>query len=207
MGAESSVIKKYNWLQSYGRRKGKNFKLVRLESLEKYRVKQPYQPFHLEIGFGYGENIISKALFNPKVNYVGSEVYCNGIGKLLHNIEEHDVQNISIWPDDVRLLLETLPPNSILKTYILFPDPWPKRKAHKRRLINDQFLSLLVRKMQVGSKIIIATDSFSYAQDIEKTIMKLKLHFTTLKPKCMEGIMTRYQLKSTTPVNWFECIA
>ncbi|MBQ4874698.1 MAG: tRNA (guanosine(46)-N7)-methyltransferase TrmB [Rickettsiaceae bacterium H1] len=197
-------INKSKWLTSFGRRKGKNFKQSSLHSLEDYVVVSPKKGFHLEMGFGYGEHILYKAISNPNIQYVGCEVYLNGIGKLLSGIRDNSIENISIWHGDVRVFLEKLPKENIGKSYILFPDPWPKRRTNKRRLISNEFLSLLIDKMEKNSQIVIATDNLDYANRIEKVILSTNLNYSKDKPDCI-GINTRYHQKSVTPINWFQC--
>ena len=205
MVAQSGSVTRNNWNPSFGgRRRGRNSRAIKLGKLDKYKVSDLISNFRLEIGFGYGENILHNALLNPDINYVGCEVYFNGISNLLQQIDNQSIQNISIWPGDARVLLEKLPKNIIEKTYILFPDPWPKRKHHKRRLISNEFLLLLANKMKLQGEIIIATDNSDYATWIERTMTCTNLSYCKNMASAI-SLTTRYQAKSTTEIHWFQC--
>ena len=177
MAIDIGCLDRQKWLKSFGRTKGQGFKGKNLSKLNDYLfndLDSNNNIYHLEIGFGYGEHLLHKAQLNPHIQYIGAEVYLNGIGNLLQNITAHNIKNISIWPDDVRILLEKFPELLISKTYILFPDPWPKRRTNKRRLINKQFLSLLFSRMNKDFEIIIASDIADYVK-CGKYIIKLQL--------------------------------
>lgn len=123
---------------------------------------KPYDEYRLEIGFGGGEHLAGQALAHPNIGWIGCEPYINGLGNLLKALDEHKTENVRIHPDDARQLLEVLPEGSIAKTYILFPDPWPKSRHHKRRLIQQPFLDSLARVMPKGSTLLLATDHVDY---------------------------------------------
>ena len=93
----------------------------------------------LEIGFGYGENIINLAKKNPKKVIIGCEVYEPGITNLLKNIEKENLKNILIFPKNIFILLNKLEQNSIEKIFILYPDPWPKKKTLQKKINNKSF--------------------------------------------------------------------
>ena len=210
MAFDCGKLDKRKWLISFGRTRGKNFKQKKLAQLDRYLFNNfnledlnlEKNLYHLEIGFGGGEHLLYKAQLNHNIKYIGCEVYLNGIGHVLQQITASSIQNISIWPYDARVMLEKLPENVISKTYILFPDPWPKKRTKKRRLINEQFLSLLIAKMKEKSEIVIASDSLDYIQWIEGILLNLNLHYIKEQPACMYNIETKYQAKSITEVNW-----
>lgn len=122
------------------------------------------QKIWLEIGFGAGEHVAKQAGANPDVGIIGCEVFDNGISSLLRYIDADKLENVHIFNDDARLLMEKLPDKSIERIFILFPDPWPKKKHHKRRLISAENIKTLARLMKKGGKLRIATDHMPYAQ-------------------------------------------
>ena len=125
----------------------------------------------LEIGFGFGDFTFELAKKNPNYNIIASETHINGVINLLSKLEKEPLNNISIFQDDVRILLNKLPDNVLNKVYILFPDPWPKVKHHKRRIINHDFIKILSKKIQKNGKLIIATDHDSYKKWIMNVII------------------------------------
>ena len=90
----------------------------------------------LEIGFGGGEHLAQQAEQHPQIGFIGCEVFENGIVKLLAQIERRRLDNIRIFADDARLMIAAMPPASVDRVFILFPDPWPKRRQHKRRIVS-----------------------------------------------------------------------
>lgn len=124
------------------------------------------RPQWLEIGFGGGEHLIWQARANPDVHIVGCEPFIDGVVKVLTAIEEQALGNISVHDDDVRPLLRACPDARFERVFVLFPDPWPKRRHLKRRLINDALLDALARTMTPGAELRIATDIDDYARTI-----------------------------------------
>ena len=120
----------------------------------------------LEIGFGGGEHLVWQAEHNPDVSLIGCEPFEEGVVKVLTQVDERGLRNIRLHPDDARPLLRWLPPASIARAFILFPDPWPKRKHQKRRLINEVLLAELARVMKAGAELRIGTDIADYARTI-----------------------------------------
>jgi tRNA (guanine-N7-)-methyltransferase len=116
----------------------------------------------LEIGFGGGEHLAQQAERHPTAGFIGCEVFENGIVKLLAQIEQWRLDNIRIFADDARLLIAALPPASIDRVFILFPDPWPKRRHHKRRLLSRETLDRLAEIMADGAELRVATDDGDY---------------------------------------------
>ena len=116
----------------------------------------------LEIGFGGGEHLAWQAAANPDVGMIGCEPYENGIVALLGHVRDRGLANIRLWPDDARPLLARLAPASIARAFVLFPDPWPKARHHKRRLIQAPFLDLLATALRPGAELRIATDHADY---------------------------------------------
>jgi len=116
----------------------------------------------LEIGFGGGEHLALQAQCRPEVGFVGCEVFENGVVKLLAQIVHHSIDNIRIFANDARLLIASLPRGSIDRVFILFPDPWPKHRHHKRRIITRQTLDRLAEIMNDNGELRIATDDSDY---------------------------------------------
>lgn len=118
----------------------------------------------LEIGFGHGESLWQMAAKNPDQDYLGIEVHQPGIAALMMHLSEHKINNVKIIQGDAVLILQQYLPNSIFsKIQIFFPDPWPKRKHHKRRLIQPAFVALLTQKLIPGGILHCATDWEEYA--------------------------------------------
>jgi tRNA (guanine-N7-)-methyltransferase len=116
----------------------------------------------LEIGFGGGEHLAAQARTHRDINIVGCEPFVNGMAKLLAVIEHEGLDNIRVWDDDVTDLLPTLPDASLDRVYILYPDPWPKRRQRKRRLVSDENLEMLARVMKPGAELRFASDIDDY---------------------------------------------
>ncbi len=118
----------------------------------------------LEIGFGGGEHLVWQARANPHVGFIGAEPFEDGVVKVLDQIDTHGLTNIRLLADDVRPLLRALPEASIARAFILFPDPWPKRRHVKRRLVSAHLLDLLARVLKPGAELRIGTDIGDYAR-------------------------------------------
>lgn len=117
----------------------------------------------LEIGFGGGEHLVAQAVANPATRFIGVEPFLNGVASCLRHIEEANAQNIRLHNGDARDVIARLPDASLDLVYILFPDPWPKARHHKRRLIQPEFLGELARAMKPGAELRFATDWANYA--------------------------------------------
>ncbi len=118
----------------------------------------------LEIGFGGSEHLIWQAKQHPTVGLIGCEPFEDGLVKALTAIDEDGLGNVRLWGDDVRPLLRWLPEASLTRVFMLFPDPWPKKRHHKRRLFSPELLRLLARVMAPGSELRLATDIGDYAR-------------------------------------------
>ena len=123
---------------------------------------EPPREIWLEIGFGGGEHLAEQALSHPDIGFIGCEVFENGVAKLLALIERRRLANVRIFNDDARLLIAALPPALIGRVFILFPDPWPKRRHHKRRIVSAETLDGLARIMTAGAELRLATDDRDY---------------------------------------------
>ena len=124
-------------------------------------------PAILEIGFGMGETTALIAQAHPENNYLGIEVHTPGVGALLKLIDEGDIANVRIvWHDAVESLQTMIAPASLAGAHIFFPDPWPKKRHHKRRLIQPEFTALLASRLAPGACVHAATDWQEYAEQI-----------------------------------------
>ncbi len=116
----------------------------------------------LEIGFGGGEHLAAQAEAHPAIGFIGCEVFENGVARLVGEIGRRRLANVRLFADDARLLLDRLPPASIGRVFILFPDPWPKQRHHKRRLVAPATLDRLAAIMPPGGELRLATDDRDY---------------------------------------------
>jgi tRNA (guanine-N7-)-methyltransferase len=160
--------------QFYGRRKGHSLRAHHQELMEKLLPRLRVDPAApqlrsdretwLEIGFGGGEHLAHQAALNPQVDFIGAEPFVNGVAKLLAFIEEQGLGNIRIHDGDARYLIEALPAVSLARIYLLYPDPWPKVRHHKRRLVNPESLHHFHRLLRADGLFIFASDMADYVQ-------------------------------------------
>lgn len=164
----------------YGRRRGRRLRLGQRDLLAtllprlRFTVPEsgtldPFMLFAtppadiwLEIGFGAGEHLAHQAAAHPEVGFLGAEVFENGVVRLLAEVRRRALANIRVLVDDARLLLAALPDRALGRVFILFPDPWPKQRHHKRRLISAANLDQLARTMKDGAELRLATDDVGY---------------------------------------------
>lgn len=162
----------------------------------------PEQCNYLEIGFGYGENLYKRALIDTDSNYIGCEIYSKGVANLVELIERYSIKNIKIFNGDARILLENIPNSSIDKIFILYPDPWPKKRQNKRRIINEKFLELVHKKLKNYGTLFFATDIVDYADWTLEKVNNTNLfvaNFSSLlevKNEPAWWIKTKYQKKA-----------
>jgi len=167
-------------LRSYGRRHGKKLrprkKRLIEERLPEYRISLPREGMMLdtenlfgdgravwlEIGFGGGEHLARQAAANPKTGLIGCEPFVNGVASLMTYIDDEGLENIRILDDDARLLLDALPDACLSRVYILFADPWPKKRHHRRRFIGPENLQSLSRVMKNNAELRFASDHMGY---------------------------------------------
>lgn len=150
-------------------------------------------PIILEIGFGNGEALIASALKYPEQNYLGIEVYRSGIEKLLLSVDEHQLTNVLVCEGDALLILQKhIPDKSLTGVRLFFPDPWSKRRHHKRRLVNEAFLELLAQKLLPGGYFHFATDWEDYAEWVLKVVAQSELQFDLLENPQLDRIITKF---------------
>jgi tRNA (guanine-N7-)-methyltransferase len=112
----------------------------------------------LEIGFGGGEHLAALASAHPDIGFIGCEAFRNGIAKALTLIEESRLGNVRLYEGDARAVIDALPSGALDGIYLLYPDPWPKRRQRKRRFLSDEMLSRLGRILRAGAELRFATD-------------------------------------------------
>ena len=124
-------------------------------------------PLNLEIGFGVGNFIIEMGIREPDENFIGMDFYHKGIRKAITRISKYEISNARIVYGDAKEKIPLLfNPEELDRVYINFPDPWPKKRHHKRRLIKPGFIKVLAEKLNCGGEIHIATDHEAYAMEI-----------------------------------------
>jgi tRNA (guanine-N7-)-methyltransferase len=118
----------------------------------------------LEIGFGGGEHLAWQAEQNPDVGIIGAEPFVNGMAQLATRVEATGLGNVRLYDDEAQILLNWLPPKSVSRAFILFPDPWPKRRHWKRRIVSPKTVAALARVMIPGAELRVATDIADYVR-------------------------------------------
>ena len=125
----------------------------------------------VEIGFGMGASLLTMAKMRPDLNFIGVEVHLAGIGSLVADLHDESITNVRVAPyDAVEVFKHSLADNSLEGVQIFFPDPWPKLRHHKRRLIQTEFIDMLVRKIKPGGFIHCATDWQNYAEHLHAVL-------------------------------------
>jgi tRNA (guanine-N7-)-methyltransferase len=125
----------------------------------------------LEIGFGTGQSLLALASAEPSKDFIGVETHKPGIGALFLGIRQHQLTNLRVYDSDVIDVLEKcIPPASLDGVQIFFPDPWPKRRHHARRLIQPDFVRLVVEKLKIGGTLHLATDWDDYATHMMRVL-------------------------------------
>lgn len=158
-----------------------------------------YHKVFFEIGYGMGEHFINQLQKNPENLYIGAEVYLNGVANVLKKLQGYEGNNYLLWPDDLDAMLEKMPNNSLDGIYVLFPDPWHKRKYLKKRLFNPERVEFFKQKLKIGGFVSFASDIDDYF-DAAKSILENDKEFNIigndfLKPH--DGyVQTKYHLKA-----------
>lgn len=130
------------------------------------------KPLWLEIGFGGGEHLLHQAKLNPDKGFIGCEPYINGVAMLLGKIRQENLTNLRIHPGDARDLFDVLPDQSVERAFLLYPDPWPKKRHHRRRFVTQEHLQPLAQAMQPGATLRVATDIKDYVRQAMEEIPK-----------------------------------
>lgn len=163
----------------------------------------PVKEVWLEIGFGAGEHLVWQASTHPEIGIVGAEPFINGVAAALALIRQHGLEGrVRLHDDDATPLLGWLPENSLARVFLLFPDPWPKKRHRQRRFLSQETLDAIVRLLRPGGEFRFASDIADYAEfarDIGEAHPGLRLdaHFTSRNRDAMPGWPeTRYERKA-----------
>lgn len=151
----------------------------------------------LEIGFGNGQHLVDLAKRHREAQVYGVELYKSGIVKVLKEIGQKDLQNLKVLCKDAREVLDSLREKTVSEMYILFPDPWPKVRHHKRRLLQKDFIKQCVKILNDDGVLYIATDWENYAEEIEKHLMELSQSVFLQYSKLLESPIVD-KIKETT---------
>ena len=211
------------WRNFYGRRHGKTLRPSQLEYLEQdlaslspgaveweenperapLDLKSIFggRPVWLEIGFGGGEHLVHQATSNPEAGLIGCEPFINGVAMLLGKVREAGATNLRIHPGDVRDLFDVLPDGSVEKVFLLYPDPWPKKRHHRRRFVTPEHLEPLARATAPGAEFRVATDIPDYVRQTLEEVPKAGFRWLAERPDDWrepwdDWCSTRYEQKA-----------
>ena len=159
------------------------------------------RPVWLEIGFGGGEHLVHQAVHNPDVAIIGCEPFINGVAMLLGKIRDAGADNIAVHPGDARDLFDVLPEASIDRAFLLYPDPWPKKKHHRRRFVTQEHLEPLARTLRPGAIFRVATDIPDYVRQTLQEVPKAGFEWLAEGPEDWRNpwddwLSTRYEQKA-----------
>ncbi len=209
--------------QFYGRRKGRGYKRFKQQMLKfndfdfflKPHDLNKYSSFSnniLEIGFGNAENLINISKKYSNISFIAADPYLNSCFKLCKVLTKHKLKNVKIWADDIREIIKLFPENIFDLILILHPDPWPKNKHKKRRLVQQYFIDFLARILKKNGKILLSSDEnnmkswileqFHVRQDFEWYVKNVNI--CNKKPFCL--VNSKYSKKAISvgnKINWF----
>lgn len=155
----------------------------------------------LEIGFGGGEHMVHQAAQNPDIGIIGAEPFINGVAMLLGKIRRAGVTNLAVHPGDVRDLFDVLPKASVSKAFLLYPDPWPKKRHHRRRFVTPEHLEPLAGVLKPGAEFRVATDIPDYVRQTLEEVPRAGFTWTAQGPADWRSAWpdwtrTRYEQKA-----------
>ncbi len=202
-------------LRTFGRLKSRSLKPRQSRLMDELlpKIAAPVTPFDprelapaarevwLEAGFGAGEHLAGQASAHPDVLFLGAEPFVNGLGACLAHVDDAKLTNVRLHAGDVRELMKRLPDASIDRLYILFPDPWPKTRHKKRRLIQPDFIAEAARLLKPGAPLRFATDWADYADwTLERFLASPDFRWTAARADdwrrpWADHIATRYEAK------------
>ena len=207
-------------LRSYGRRKGKRLsprkKRLITDLLPRLRpdleskppsdlrtlFSGPVREVWLEIGFGSGEHLLWQAERHPDIGFIGCEPFINGVAALLGGIEDRSLKTVHVHDGDARDMLSWLPDNALNRVFILFPDPWPKKRQQKRRLVSRELVTELARVIAPGGELRFASDDTDYAGQALLTVKRsdafawLASRAADWRDRPADLVPTRYEQKA-----------
>ena len=211
------------WRNFYGRFKGKTLKASQerylkedLEQLSPGAVGWEENPDRtpldlgalfggrdvwLEVGFGGGEHLVHQAQSNRDVGIIGAEPYVNGVAMLLGKLRQANLDNVAVHPGDARDLMDVLPVQSLSKAFLLYPDPWPKVRHHRRRFVTREHLQPLARALKPGAIFRVATDIPDYVRQTLEEVPQAGFEWLAEGPEdwrtpWRDWISTRYEQKA-----------
>ncbi|MDR3425214.1 MAG: tRNA (guanosine(46)-N7)-methyltransferase TrmB [Alphaproteobacteria bacterium] len=167
-------------------------------TVQSFFAKGESAPAWMEIGFGGGEHLAAQAKLHPDVLFIGCEPFINGIASLLDHLEKDAIQNVRIFDNDARLMLDALPHASLDKCFVLFADPWPKKRHAERRFIGPENLDRLARVLKSGALLRLASDHASlieWMHDCLKEHTEFVCVYAGAEPP-PDWVETRYQQKA-----------
>ncbi|WIV51182.1 tRNA (guanosine(46)-N7)-methyltransferase TrmB [Marivivens sp. LCG002] len=159
------------------------------------------RPLWVEIGFGGGEHLVHMAKTYPDVGIIGCEPFINGVAMLLGKIREAGVTNLAVHPGDARDLFDVIPEGTVQKAFLNYPDPWPKKRHHRRRFVTQDHLEPLHRIMAEGAEFRVATDIEDYVRQTLQEVPKAGFEWTAQSPEdwrepWSDWVSTRYEQKA-----------
>lgn len=211
------------WRNFYGRFKGKTLRPSQETYLEEdlaklspgavdWDVNPDRQPIDLkslfgdrevwlEIGFGGGEHMVHQAVQNPQAGIIGCEPFINGVAMLLGKIRAAEAQNVAVYPGDARNMFDVLPEESVSRAFLLYPDPWPKARHHRRRFVTQEHLEPLVKVLKKGAIFRVATDIPDYVRQTLEEVPRAGFEWLAEGPEDWrrpweDWISTRYEQKA-----------
>jgi tRNA (guanine-N7-)-methyltransferase len=158
-------------------------------------------PLYLEIGTGNGDNVLAMAARLPAVDVLASEVHPPGVGHTVHEVERRGLENLRIYDGDALELLAALAPESLDAVFIFFPDPWPKKRHHKRRLVQDELLHLLATRLKRHGRARFASDDADYAVQVRDALAADRGWLNIAGPQAWaprprERVLTRFEQRA-----------
>lgn len=205
----------YPQTRTYGRRKGRPLKPRQAQLLRTLApaLATPAEPFDpralsaaarriwLDVGFGSGEHLVAQAVRRPDVLLLGAEPFVNGFAACLAQVADTGLDNVRLHHGDVRALMGWLPPASLDRIFVLFPDPWPKTRHKKRRLIEPAFIAEAARLLKPGGRLRFVTDWADYADwTLERLLRTPEFRWTAERADDWrrpppDHVTTRYETK------------
>ncbi len=197
-------------LRSFGRVRGRKLRASKQTLMEALLPKITFTPkslgdyeqWWLEIGCGAGEHAAYQAEQNPKIGYIACEPYVNGLSHLLQKIHDKDLKNVRIYAGDAREVIAGLPDDALSRVFVLFPDPWPKVRHWKRRLLTTEFFDALAAKVKAGARLRLATDHVDYLGWMLAHALASPCFYWTARrhtdwdEQPQDAVVTRYQAKA-----------
>lgn len=155
----------------------------------------------LEIGFGGGEHMVHQAVQNPKAGIIGCEPFINGVAMLLGKIRTAEARNVAVYPGDARNMFDVLPEGAVARAFLLYPDPWPKARHHRRRFVTQEHLEPLAKVLKKGAIFRVATDIPDYVRQTLEEVPRAGFEWlaegpTDWRRPWEDWISTRYEQKA-----------